>query len=82
MRRFERELNGTRRFWEIDLQAERLRFHTGEVGRAGRVRTQVQRTPEAAAAELARAVAEMIAGGWSEVAPQVEPAPPRPPGRS
>lgn len=75
MRRFEREQDGARRFWEVDVDGERVRFTTGLVGGPGRTRTSVHRDPEQAARELGVAIRQMVATGWVEVActPDVEP---------
>ncbi len=75
MRRFEREVEGRARFWEVDLQDATILVTTGEIGRKPRTREQSFKRADAAAAKLAESIAEMQRAGWVEVAvdaPQAE----------
>jgi len=67
MRRFEREIDGRMRFWEVDLRGTELTISSGFIGRAPKVRTQSHRSPDAAARTLAEAVQTMLVAGWVEV---------------
>ncbi|MEZ4316990.1 MAG: WGR domain-containing protein [Myxococcota bacterium] len=67
MRRFEREIQGSLRFWEVDLKGTELVVTTGERGRKPRTRSQKLRTAELAASKLIQAIREMTAAGWVEV---------------
>jgi predicted DNA-binding WGR domain protein len=68
MRRFEREVDGRARFWEVDLQDATISVTTGEIGRTSRTREQSFKRADAAAAKLAQSIAEMERAGWVEVA--------------
>lgn len=76
VRRFEREIQGRRRFWEVDLRGTELTVSSGEVGRAGRTNVRKLRSADLAARELADAVKQMLDGGWEEV---VQPSAPSTP---
>ncbi|MFY0534336.1 WGR domain-containing protein [Nannocystis pusilla] len=88
-RRFEMEEGGSRKFWEIAIEGHTVTVRYGRIGTDGQTKVKQHGTPEEAAKDAAKLVAEKTKKGYVEASssgasapkhpsPRARPKPPSP----